>query len=213
MTLPELAHQIVYARLAWGIVLAALLVAVLKRRTSISMLGVGGVLLASIAAMALPGGASPAFWLVLAFQVPSTMLLFCCALFLWRCASALHPQDFISQPWAAGLAALGGLLYLDSMGWLTLEVYALGFDPHWAPAAAVALGLAALWALRFQVHGHSAIALLGCVALFSLLRLPSGNLLDALLDPMLWLWASVHTARAGWRRVRGARARAGNAPA
>ena len=54
------------------------------------------------------------------------------------------------------------------------------------------------------MRGHargSAASLLGAFALFSLLRLPSGNLWDAVIDPLLWAWAVVALLVAALRRT------------
>lgn len=51
-------------------------------------------------------------------------------------------------------------------------------------------------------------AALAAVLLFSLARLPTGNLWDALLDPLLWGWA-LATLGAAALRMRARRARPG----
>jgi hypothetical protein len=43
-------------------------------------------------------------------------------------------------------------------------------------------------------------AALGALTLFTLLRLPTGNLWDALLDPLLWIWSLASLAARGWRK-------------
>ena len=52
---------------------------------------------------------------------------------------------------------------------------------------------------RSQVRGQ-VIVLLGALLLYTLLRLPTGNLWDAVLDPLLWGWAVVALVRHGLRR-------------
>jgi hypothetical protein len=56
-------------------------------------------------------------------------------------------------------------------------------------------------------------ALLAAVLLFSLLRLPTGNLWDALLDPLLWAWALGSVVVAVRRYYYSRSARAAAAPA
>lgn len=208
MSLPELALQSVYARLAWGLVFAALLVAVMARRDSTSGWKEGIATALALALMWLPGQASPAYWLGLAFQYPSVMLLALCTLSL---SQRLWPAR-VSARSAPGLAivlALGGaLLYVDSVGWLNLNLYALGFDARVAASAVLLLGAAALWALRRESTRSTGIALLACVVGFALARLPSGNLFDALLDPLLWCWAVWMALSALRRRLAGAQGRA-----
>jgi len=65
--------------------------------------------------------------------------------------------------------------------------------------------LLAAGAARAIVQGRrreQAAAVLGAVTLFSLARLPSGNLWDAMLDPLLWAWALVAVLLAAVRAVR-----------
>ncbi len=209
MTLPDLALQSIYARLAWGVVLAAMLVAASTRwssrrgalsRTALLMLG--GL---ALAVMWLPGPASPAFWLGLVFSYPSVMLVACCAvnigLFWGRSgmppnasgdsapASVAAPAPALNATLAAALAIGGSVLYADSAGWLALQIYARGFETPFAPAAALVIGAVAVGALRSPVLRPTGAVLLACVMAFTLARLPSGNLFDALLDPMMWCWA------------------------
>jgi hypothetical protein len=90
---------------------------------------------------------------------------------------------------ALALAAAGLVLYLDAFGLLALGWYAAGFGAGFAPLLACAAACASAFAI---VRGHApntAAAVLIGVLPYSLLRLPSGNLWDALLDPLLWSWA------------------------
>jgi len=92
----------------------------------------------------------------------------------------------------AGAAALwvaaGSVLYLDSSGLLTLGLYPQGFGLG-AAMAAFLLSLAAVWFIVRGPHRQAGWAVLLSLTLYALLRLPSGNVWDALLDPLLWLWA------------------------
>jgi hypothetical protein len=200
MSLPDLALQIFYGRLAWGIVLLALLAALvpagwrLGRRTM--ALAAGGMFLL----MVLPGSLSPAYGLGLALQYPSGLMVGCCLLGLharWRNepVPVLMPVSL-----AAPLAIAGTALYLDAMGLLAQGYYYAAFGAVGAPLLAL-LGVAgcALAIARGQGRGQ-VLVLLGALLLFSLLRLPSGNLWDAILDPLLWAWAVVALARHALRR-------------
>ena len=204
MSLPDLALQIFYGRLAWGIVLLALLAALvpagwrLGRRTM--AFAAGGMFLL----MVLPGSLSPAYGLGLALQYPSGLMVGCCLLGLharWRgkAAPVLMPVSL-----AAPLAIAGTALYLDAMGLLAQGYYYAAFGAVGAPLLAL-LGVAgcALAIARGQGGGQvrgQVFVLLGALLLFSLLRLPSGNLWDAILDPLLWAWAVVALARHAMRR-------------
>lgn len=199
MTLPELATQFVYARVAWGLVLAALLLVAWRGRGDVTPRQAGVVTLLSMALMWLPGAASPVYWLGLALQLPSGLLAALCAWSLLRPAGARAPLLAPAAPWLAGL---GALLYVDAVGWTRFEWYALGAQPRIAPLLALVVGVVALAALRRPSFGPSAGALLVAVFGFSVLRLPTGNLFDALLDPMLWLVCVALTLASCWRRVR-----------
>lgn len=138
----------------------------------------------------LPGAVSPAYWLGLAFQSPSLMSLAICLGWLWHAArnrpgrsDGMVESDRRALKILAGLGiATGWLLLLDTLAYLPLPLYALGFG---ATAFAAVLAIAAvLWLLS----GSPASALpLLVLTLFVLSRLPTGNLWDALLDPWLWL--------------------------
>lgn len=199
MILPELALQIVYARVAWGLVLAALLVALWRRRASVSPLRVAAVALVCMVLMGLPGTASPAHWLGLAFQAPSVMLAALCALSLHK-ADVLTPE--VRLRGALVLLLIGALLYVDVVGWTAFEWYALGAEPRVAPLAVLLLGALALWLVRHPASSAAAWALLAAVVVYSTLRLPTGNLWDALLDPLLWLACVGQVPVALWRRLR-----------
>lgn len=203
MNLPDLALQIVYGRLAWGIVVAALALAWLPGVTRRTLIAVP---LASIVMMALPGEASPAYWLTLAFQYPSGLLAGCalvtlCSRWQGRTVRVLLPAAF-----ALPIAVAGMLLYLDTFGVLALGLYHGGFSAHAAPllgCAGVVLCAAAI--MRGQAAGP-ALALMTGLLLYALARLPSGNLWDALLDPLVWGWAVVSLPAAAVRFATGRRA-------
>lgn len=209
MNLPDLALQIVYGRLAWGLVIAALLLAVLpaaRPRTKLLIMG------ACVALTALPGAASPAYWLALAFQYPSGLLTGFCIMAL-RARWQGRPARFaMRRSLALGVAAVGLVLYLDTFGVLALGLYYGGFSPVAAPllACAAAIGFAInVW--RGHANAASA-AMLIAVLLFSLLRLPTGNLWDALLDPLLWSWSLGSVLVAAMRMLAARRRQAQAAP-
>ena len=107
MNLPELALQAVYGRLAWAVVLAAVLIALWPRAWSRSRALVPVLLCGAVLLMLLPGAASPAWWLGLALQYPSGLLAFLCLVFLharWlgRPAGAVLPLPLAATHALAG---------------------------------------------------------------------------------------------------------------
>ena len=198
MSLPELEWQFVYARLAWAAVLAAMVASLLPLAWRRSGAAMGGLFLAMTVWAALPGKLSIAYWLVLAFQWPSALLAALCVL---RLAAPAPGSASLSVPLAAPLALGGAVLYLDTIGWLSLGFYPAGFGPTGAPLAALAAMAACSACIVFGFQRARALALLASLALFSIFRLPTGNLWDALLDPLLWAWSVVSLGTVGWRAL------------
>lgn len=209
MTLPDLSLQFVYARLAWALVLAAILVGLWPASWRLPRRALGATVAACLLLMALPGAASPAWHLGLAFQYPSALLAGLCLLKLharWRNASGPGPVPAaLPVPLAAMLAVTGLLLYLDAFGLIAGGYYYAGFGGRAALGAVLLAGVCALAATRGRNMPQTA-AILGALALFSFARLPSGNLWDALLDPLLWGWALVTLLGAALRVLLRARA-------
>jgi hypothetical protein len=144
--------------------------------------------------VALPGSASLAYWLAQAFQMPSLSSAALGLGYLWRvwrgpprvgARAATACQLMHSLRWLAVL--LGWLLLLDLLALLPLSLYGLGFG---TPALGVVVSLLLLFWLRWGAEPAARpwLALAAAVLLlFVLTRWPSGNLWDALLDPLLWL--------------------------
>ena len=138
----------------------------------------------------LPGAASPVFWLGLAFQSPSLMSVLLCIAWLWPppgpvpgVVNLSATADSRSQKVLLLLAVvLGWVLLLDTLAWFPVSIYAWGFG-----SAAVALALLAAALLWLLSGSRATVSLLAVLAVFVLTRAPSGNLWDALLDPLLWL--------------------------
>jgi hypothetical protein len=139
----------------------------------------------------LPGVWGATHWLGLAFQLPSVLLVALCfrgVLDEVNSPGAGHDQTY--WPGLLALLALGWLLLLDTAALLPFSLYAWGFTP-------AAAGLTTLLALLPWLVGHGKLAglpsvsLLGMViAVTALLKLPTGNVWDAWLDP--WLWIALH---------------------
>lgn len=207
MTLPELSLQFVYARLGWALVLAALIVASWPASWRLPRRTLGAILGACLLLMALPGAASPAWHLGLAFQYPSALLAGLCLVKLharWRGDAGPLPAA-LPLPLAAPLAVTGLLLYLDAFGLIAGGYYYAGFGARAALGAVLLAGLCAVACVRGRIQPQ-AVAIIGAVALFSVARLPSGNLWDALIDPLLWGWAIVALLRAALRTLLRSRA-------
>jgi hypothetical protein len=98
---------------------------------------------------------------------------------------------------------LGWLLLLDTFAVWPVSLYALGSSP--AALAVVALVACLPWLLAGpRQSARNASFLLGGVLLLQvLLRLPTGNLWDALLDPWLWIVLQLDWLQRGLRRFRG----------
>jgi hypothetical protein len=205
MSLPDLGLQIIYARIAWGLIAASMLLSVLPallprifpqlaQRSKAVVIGTVAVV------MLLPGEASPAYWLTLVFQYPSGLLTgysLVALLARWRERPVVFP---LHPAFALVLTVLGVVLYLDAFGVLALGLYYRGFDSTAATLITCGAAMVAATAIYVRFAGTAGAALLTAVLLFSLLRLPSGNLWDALLDPLLWAWALGSVIFAGMRR-------------
>ncbi len=145
-----------------------------------------------------PGSASPAYWLGLAFQTPSLTSATIGLVWLWRVwrpqNGEVKDQLRVPAPGTLGLAgiALGWVLLADAFAWLPFSVYAWGFSS--AALGAVAMLATLLWIVlggadsSQTASGRPGFILIFCVlALFVLTRLPTGNVWDAVIDPWLWL--------------------------
>lgn len=205
MHLPELELQFLYARLAWGIVLATLLVTLWPRRMALSRVAVAVIALGMLALQALPGEASPAYWLGLAFQWPSGLLMGLCLARLYLAANGEPHRAVIPPAFAMLIAATGLILYLDAIGLIALGLYYWGFGPYAAPVLALLLMLASAVAMVRNTMRPLAFSALLALLGFTLLRLPTGNIWDALLDPLLWGCALIALARSGRQRWIGKR--------
>jgi len=199
VTLPPFAWQSLYLDVGWGVVCAALLLTLLEmgparlRARRFDPV----VALACMACMWLPSPWAPSFWLGMAFQYPSLMLVFLAGaqlLRLQRQAHGVHLPPVLPAVPAASLFVLGTVLYGGSFVWFPLDVYAFGYA---SPAAIVlATTLVALWAACDRANGLACAAIAATGLVHAATRLPSGNAWDAMLDPMLFVWAGAVTLMA-----------------
>ena len=136
-----------------------------------------------------PNGAS--YWLGLAFQTPSLLTMLLCA---WNIGQVLRSSDFEQRNKAGHswvLLALpvmtGWVLLLDTFAVLPGSLYALGTAPA---GIAFAGGLTCLaWVMPREGGRRNPVPFFGSITVvfFAITRMPTGNVWDAVLDPLLWL--------------------------
>lgn len=209
-SLPALPLMQLWLRLGWALVLAALVVSLFagvlaRRRLALRPVRarVGAMLVLLVCQ--LPNEWSPAFWLGLAFQAPSLGAGAVASLVLARYGVlgtgwVAGAQATLRQcaSWALGGVLLGWILLLDSFAVWPVYVYPSGFG------LGVWVATLALVTVRWAWQGtpwHKQGATLVAVAvwgLFTVTRLPSGNVWDALLDPWLFLLCHVTLANQCW---------------
>ncbi len=199
--LPDLVVMQLWLHVGWALVLAGGGAAVLAqasvpmplRRALAVVLGLW---------VLMPGNLSAAYWLGLAFQAPSALGALAAAAVGWTALRPLAARTAKSTQtplhWEAGLVLfgllLGWALLLDTFAQLPSALYPLGFGQ---PALLVLTVLAVLPLLQAgAVRRASAWLAPAALALYVLLRLPTGNVFDAVLDP--WLWASLHGLALRW---------------
>lgn len=204
------------APMCWGVVLAFLWLRVGGRFGKRTRLWVGGVV---VAWALIPSMWSPAYWLGLAFQVPSWMTVLLCGAYLLHSlgrasTQALPPVDNQASLYSSAQAAclvflgiaLGWVLLLDTLVLLPVYVYRWGFGAALlACVVVIALVLCVAQPARDQrayAVVYPGYVLAVALLLFVLTRLPTGNVLDALIDPWLWLWLQVSLVRRVIRRGR-----------
>lgn len=159
----------------------------------------------------IPGSYAPAYWLGLAFQAPSIAAVLLCDALLRSCFFPTRVGVSINEPYnrvTLALASIGVLLgwalLLDGLALLPVQLYAWGSSPV---AVALVLLVALIpWVVCVQppVVGRSRVWVVPvAVLVFVVWRLPSGNVWDSVLDPLLWLVLHVYVAgalRRIWRR-------------
>ena len=196
--LPQQPNLALARHLLWALVLGGAASWLLRHRTRPVQLA---TLALAVLWASLPGPLSASYWLGLAFQLPS---LTSAALGLLAIGLALRPAPGLAPGlttpethalwralrWLA--VALGWLLLLDLLALLPFALYPWGFG---TPALALVLLVLLLLGWRFGALRSAQPTLLLAAALlllFVLTRWPSGNLWDALLDPLLWLGLQLH---------------------
>jgi len=184
--LPDPVTSRLYTALAWGLVLAWGALWLLRQCGVRDRRLLLGLPLFLMLWCLWPGEWSPTFWLRLAFRAPSLTASLLC---VWALLAHSQPQSVRSAPfdelraWALAPVFLGWVLLLDTFALAPESLYAWGFAPL-TLGALVLLGL-----LPWLLKGDLGLSILwsSALALYVLLRLPTGNVWDALLDPWLWI--------------------------
>ena len=200
--LPSLWMMQVWLNMGWAVVTAWLGGALVQRWIGRRPLVVFAAMVCVLWAW-LPSSYASSYWLGLAFQMPSIATVLLCAALLWNLfldagsqTPDLHGRK--SYPVARGWAMVGVLcsvcLALDAFAVFPASIYAWGFS---GAAVVVAMALSLLpWVVwrnqpRSAAHWIAPLA----IAWFVVLRLPTGNLWDALLDPWLGVGLTVYLVR------------------
>ena len=195
MNLPDIHLQSAALAIGWAIVIACLLVEMRVRlRAGAKARTLAIVALVPLAAVWLPGEASPAFWLGLAFQWPSTLLVLLAAARLWqrlRAPGRSHGPLPVEEPLlplraALPLAGAGILLYLGTFG-VGPFVYRSGYTDT-AVLLFVTLAMGA-WRWGRPPMPRTSLLFALAIVVHLLTRLPTGNAWDALIDPFVMLLA------------------------
>lgn len=188
MMLPQPELQTLYAHLAWAFVLGACGVGVMWRFHPFPTRAASAWVVLAFTLCLLPGEASLAYWLGLSFQMPSAFLLCLCVLAVWNRGQA-NPEDrVLPTGLALGLVVAGAVLYADAWAWVHLGLYVRGFGTG-AALAGLLVGAAALLAVAAGLPRRAAMAAAVALTIHAVWRLPTGNFWDALIDPLLWVWA------------------------
>ncbi|MES2878223.1 MAG: hypothetical protein V4713_07355 [Pseudomonadota bacterium] len=200
--------------LVWAVVLGAAVWRLTGKLSRTYRLGLSGLL---VLWTLVPGSASPAYWLGLAFQTPSLTSGLICLIWLLnqlrRMPGAPVPVgSALMGAWnkLAGLGiVLGWVLLLDTLAWLPVSVYAWGFSSAaFSVLTLLSVLVWVLWGSAGASRGaglFGPILVLGVLALFVFTRLPTGNVWDALIDPWLWAGLQVSWLVSVVRRLKSAR--------
>ena len=149
----------------------------------------------------------------LVFQTPSLMTLCVCVTAAWLDVRGRSTRLFANPShgqmgrWIwLGCIGLGWVLCLDNFGLLPWDIYSVGFRPEWVWLGWMVSGLwmVASYLLALDTtHRTAATCWMMATALFAFTHAPTGNVWDAWMDPLLWLYAHVKWFRSG--RAQGTR--------
>ena len=147
----------------------------------------------------LPGGLSPAYWLGLAFNAPALVSVLLCIWLDWKHGAGVPSESGADSRWGRAYAvlgvAMGYVLLLDTLALLPVQLYAWGFSPA-ALACALVVAVVPCVVLNPWQRGNSwALLMPAALLVFVLTRLPTGNVWDVVLDPLLWVALQIHWVR------------------
>jgi len=181
--LPQAVFLPVWVNLSWALVVSAVLLRLTSRlKASLWVATVMGVV------MLLPHIPMSGY-LALAFQTPSLLLVMWALLQLKK---VILKEDRVSESLPLIFPVLGILLgwmlVFDTLNFwpsfLNFNLYAFGFE---AGALWSVLFVAVLLLMVSEIPPHQMLIFLLTLALFSIFRLPTGNIWDAVLDPFIWI--------------------------
>jgi hypothetical protein len=194
--LPQAGCLPVWVKLSWAVVASAVVLRLTGRvHASVWPAAVMAGLVVLLPADVLSG------YLALAFQTPSLVLV---AWAVWCWVDALQQRKAqVTTPIGVALVGvlLGWALVLDTLnGWPAFfhpQLYALGFASAglWGALAVTAAVL--VWG---HVPTRWVLSAVAVLAAYVLLRLPTGNVWDALLDPFVWVALHMQLWRA-WAKA------------
>ena len=212
---PSLSMLSIGMHLGWALTLGAGAVFLLRTANATTR-RIVALLVATLCL--LPNEWSPSWWLGLAFQTPSLTLQGLCGLYLYQhlkvqAGTTMPLTDSTTPPvqsrWPLSLLLVtiiaGWVFALDTFALFDIALYAIGFTPYATLAAlffACLLQLISARSRHAQAARHyrelAAIVLIATLV-HLLLRLPTGNVWDALLDP--WLWVIAHVVAVSRLRI------------
>jgi hypothetical protein len=195
--LPQAVFLPLWVKLSWACVASAVVLRLTYAwKPNVWPAAVVGVVMLLPRTDVLPG------YLALAFQTPSLVLV-AWALWCWADVLELRAPVVTTPRSVAWLGILlGWALVVDTLnGWPAFfnpQLYALGFE---AAGLWLVLALTAATLLWAQVPRRWVFSTLVVLTAYALLRLPTGNVWDAVLDPFVWLALHVQLWRT-WRTTR-----------
>ena len=195
--LPQAVLLPAWVKLSWALVMSAL---VLRLTYGLKPTVWPAAVVAVL--MLLPRTDVLSGYLALAFQTPSLVLV---AWGVWCWTDVLQQREPVATtptPVAWLGVLLGWALVLDTLNYwpafFNPQLYALGFE---SVGLWLVLAITAAVLLLTQVPKRWVLSAVAVLVAYVLLRLPTGNVWDALLDPFVWLALHVQLWRT-WRQAR-----------
>jgi hypothetical protein len=173
----------IWVALSWGLVISACTLNAVKNTAHQRSISLVTFVVVIFPALKVSG------YLALAFQTPS--LLFVMWAFLqWK--EVIFKQNHISESLPLILPVLGMLLgwglVFDTLNFwpsfINFNLYAWGFE---ASALWLVLFVTVLFLFVLEISPQRILFFLLTLALFTIVRLPTGNIWDAVLDPFIWI--------------------------